>query len=144
MKKFFVVFISLFISQVIAAAQTEHIEVTNAYVRGLPPGVENTAAFMTLHNTGREDLVLTGGQADFVESVSIHASENNNGMMSMVHKMNLTIPAGEQVVLESGGLHLMLSGLKRPLDNEEVSLTLEFQQGMTLTLRLPVISVLDE
>ena len=64
--------------------------------------------------------------------------------MSMVHKMNLTIPAGEQVILESGGLHLMLSGLKRSLGNEEVSLTLKFQEGMTLTLRLPVISVLDE
>ncbi|MFT5321205.1 MAG: copper(I)-binding protein, partial [Pseudohongiellaceae bacterium] len=40
--------------------------------------------------------------------------------------------------------HLMLSGLKRPLGDEEVSLTLKFQKGMTLTLRLPVISVLDE
>jgi len=144
MKKFFILCIGLFISQAIAAAQTEQIEVTNAYVRGLPPGVENTAAYMTLHNTGSEDLVLTGGEADFAKSVSIHASENNNGMMSMVHKMNLTIPAGEQVILESGGLHLMLSGLKRSLGNEEVSLTLKFQEGMTLTLRLPVISVLDE
>lgn len=143
MKTFFIV-CAIFFAQYLAAEEIEQVTVTNAYVRGLPPGVENTSAYMTLHNNGSSDLVLIGGKADFVDNVSIHVTENNNGMMSMAHRMSLTIPAGEQVVLESGGLHLMLSGLKRPLANEEVSLILNFQGGSTLSLRLPVISVLDE
>ena len=142
--KTFVLLFTAFLGQLVAAEEVENIEVTNAYVRGLPPGVENTSAYMMIHNTGRHDVVLTGGQADFVESVSIHTTQNNNGMMGMVHIMNLTIPAGEQVVLESGGIHLMLSGLNRVLGNEEVTLTLEFNEGRTHELLLPVISVLDE
>jgi len=48
------------------------------------------------------------------------------------------------VLLESGGLHLMLMGLKGSLGEEEVELNLSFQDGGTISLRLPVINILDE
>ena len=136
--------LSPFFADGVAAGDAEHVEVTDAYVRGLPPGVANTSAYMTIHNRGSEDMVLIGGQADFVDSVTIHSSENNNGMMTMVHRMSVVVPVGGQLVLETGGLHLMLMGLNRPLGNEEVALILDFRSGVTHTLHLPVINVLDE
>ena len=126
------------------SAADESIEITEGYERGLPPGAVNTAAFMNIRNTGTEDVVLTGGATSVAESVSIHATENHDGMMHMVHQMSVTIPAGQEVVLASGGLHLMLMGLRQPLGNGPVDLTLEFGNGFVKTLELPVISVLDE
>jgi copper(I)-binding protein len=126
------------------AADSNNILVTKGYVRGLPPGVANTAAFMTIENLGSEDLVLTGATTPIAESVSIHETMSDNGMVSMAHQMALVIPAKGKAVLESGGLHLMLMGLKGVVPEQEVSLTLEFQSGSDLTISLPVVSVLDE
>ena len=129
MRSIFYSLIMLFIVGV-NAADSITILVTNGYVRGLPPGVVNTAAFMTIQNQGSEDIVLTGATTPIAESVSIHATMNDKGMMSMA--------------LESGGLHLMLTGLKGPVPQNEVSLTLEFQKKPDLTILIPVVSVLDE
>jgi len=65
-------------------------------------------------------------------------------MMKMEHQINLVIPAQGEVLLESGGLHLMLMGLKGSLGEEEVELNLSFLDGRTISLRLPVINILDE
>ena len=126
------------------AAENSHILITNGYVRGLPPGVVNTAAFMTIENQSSEDIVLTGATTPIAESVSIHATMNDKGMMSMAHQMSLVVPANGKAVLESGGLHLMLTDLKGPIPQNEVSLTLEFQNNPNLTILIPVVSVLDE
>jgi len=143
MKYFSFLLLALVISPLLSA-QSGDIEVTEGYVRRLPPGVVNTAAFMRILNRGDADRVLVGGSTPAADSVSIHATINDNGMMKMEHQMNLVIPAQGEVLLESGGLHLMLMGLKGSLGEEEVELNLSFQDGGTISLRLPVINILDE
>ena len=125
-------------------AQEETIIVSGGYVRGLPPGVSNTAAFMRITNNSDADLILTGADTPVAESVTIHATVNDEGMMKMEHQMTLLIPAKDAVVLESGGLHLMLMDLKKSLTGEDVQLSLKFSNGLTKSLILPVISILDE
>ncbi len=143
MKYFSFLLLALVISPLLSA-QSGDIEVTEGYVRRLPPGVVNTAAFMRILNRGYADRVLVGGSTPAADSVSILATINDNGMMKMEHQMNLVIPAQGEVLLESGGLHLMLMGLKGSLGEEEVELNLSFQDGGTISLRLPVINILDE
>jgi len=143
MRYFSFLLLALVISPLIPA-QSGDIEVTEGYVRRLPPGVVNTAAFMRILNRGYADRVLVGGSTPAADAVSIHATINDNGMMKMEHQMNLVIPAQGEVLLESGGLHLMLMGLKGSLGEEEVELNLSFQDGGTISLRLPVINILDE
>ncbi len=46
------------LSLVAQLAQAE-LSLVDGYVRGLPPGQSVTAAFMTLRNSGDEELVLT-------------------------------------------------------------------------------------
>lgn len=148
MKHIFLIFPTLLLAAIIVApnllAQEELIIVSGGYVRGLPPGVSNTAAFMRITNNGDADMILTGADTPVAESVTIHATVNDNGMMKMEHQMSLVIPAKSEVLLESGGLHLMLMDLKKPLSDEDVQLSLKFSNGLTKSLVLPVISVLDE
>jgi|Laugrespbdmm15sn_2_1035079.scaffolds.fasta_scaffold52660_2 copper(I)-binding protein len=117
----------------------------NAYVRGLPPGVDNTSAYMTLKNPGTAAVELVGAVSPVAGSVMLHTTMNHDGMLHMQHVSSATIPAQGELVLESGGMHLMLMQLQQaPKPGEQVELTLQFADGSTQTLSLPVRSVLDE
>lgn len=128
-----------------ASAVLAALEVENGYVRGLPPGVSNTAAYMTLHNPGADAVELVGGSAEVAGSVMLHTTIDREGMLHMEHLHSVSIPAGGSVVLESGAMHLMLMQLKRtPKAGERVAISLEFADGSTQQIDLPVRSVLDE
>ena len=123
----------------------ENITVSNAHVRALPPTVKNTAAYFTINNHGAETLSLLGGYSDVADSVQLHETLEENGMMHMRHRMSAEIPAGGDLVLESGGLHLMIMGLNRVLaPGDSINLTLEFNDDQTLTIEVPVRSVMAE
>lgn len=126
------------------AAQAD-IEVSAAYVRGLPPGVANTSAYMTLRNTGMEAVDLTGARSSIAATVMLHNTMNHDGMLHMMHVDKATIPAGGELTLVSGGMHLMLMQLReQPAVGSEVELVLQFSDGSEISVQAPVRSVLDE
>lgn len=134
----------LSVSNVLAASNPV-IQVRDAYVRGLPSSAVNTSAYMTLVNRGDSDIILTGASSPAAESVTLHNTVRRNGQMSMEHVMSATIAVGDRLELESGGMHLMLMGLKSSLrDGDSVRLSLHFEGGFVQTITLPVISVLNE
>jgi periplasmic copper chaperone A len=107
--------------------------------------VANASAYMTLTNTGTEEVILTGASSPIAGSVTLHGTMNHDGMLHMMNLASVTIAAGAELKLESGGTHLMLMGLKEnPMPGTEVELTLQFADGTSQTLQLPVRSVLDE
>jgi hypothetical protein len=70
----------------------------------------------------------------------IHEMADVDGMMQMRPlPEGLEIPGGGEVTLESGGLHVMLIGLIRDLENgASYELTLEFERAGQVTLQVPV------
>lgn len=128
------------------AAANPVVQVQNGYVRGLPPGTTNTAAYMTLVNHSDEDLVLTGAVSPDAGSAMLHNTVRRpGGVLGMEHVMSVVLPAHGKLELKSGGMHLMLMGLKRQLrDGNSVKLTLQFEGGISLDVELPVVSVLNE
>jgi copper(I)-binding protein len=126
------------------AARSE-IVVEDAYVRGLPPGVANTSAYMTIRNTGDVQMVLTGAQTPIAGMSMLHRTVARDGMMQMEHVGAITVPAHGELRLESGGLHLMLMNLKAvPVPDSQVLLTLQFADGSTIAVEATVRSVLQE
>lgn len=129
----------------IATPALAELVVEAAYVRGMPPGVDNTSAYMVLKNPGAEPVILTGANSPVAGAVTLHSTMNHNGMLHMQHVSSATIPAQGELILASGGMHLMLTQLRQvPKVGELVELTLQFADGSTQTLTLPVRSVLDE
>lgn len=117
----------------------------DGFVRGLPPGQTVTAAFMTLKNPGAADLVLTEGRSPVAEKVEFHQHSHEGGMMRMRQLQQLLVPAGGEVTLEPGALHLMLIGLQQVLqEGDTVSIELCAAVEGCETIELPVISVLNE
>ena len=121
------------------------LEVNNGYVRGLPPTVKNTSAYMTIMNTSDKALALKGARSSVVKSIMIHRTEQEGAMMSMHHMASLSIPVGGKLVLAPGGTHLMMMGINTIIkDGDIVDLVLLFEGGLEYSLSLPVRSVLSE
>ena len=123
----------------------DSLTVTDAYIRGLPPGQTVTAAFMTLHNGLAKDCRLVGAASPIASSAEIHAHTHHNGTMSMRPVDGVALPTGKSVSFKPGGYHLMLFGLKDSWSEEaQHKLTLFFEGCPEVTVVLPVRSVLHE
>lgn len=123
----------------VAAEALDDVTFNDPYVRGVPPGQPNSAAFMQIVNKGSGDHALVSGSSPVSEVVELHTHTMEGGMMRMRQVDKIDLPAGETVSLQPGGLHVMLIGLKQKLvPDEEVELTLTFEDGSAVTLKAPV------
>lgn len=101
------------------------ISLSDAWVRALPPTQSNTAAYVTLRNTGDSPVRIEGGRAELAGRVEIHRSESVDGYMRMTPVEFLSLAPGERVQLAPGGVHLMLLDLERmPAEGEMLELCL--------------------
>ena len=117
--------------------------VDDAYIRGGPPGKEVAAAFFRLTNQSGDDCDLIGASSAVAGEAEIHAHFHQKGLMQMRRVNRLTLPAGETVVFEPGGYHLMLLGIEQSLvDGDRHSLTLLFSGCPEQTVQAEVRSVL--
>ncbi|MGJ4947741.1 DUF1775 domain-containing protein [Bradyrhizobium sp. HKCCYLS20291] len=119
------------------------IVVSGGWSRATPGGAKVGAGYFAITNTGREPDRLVAASADIAETVEIHDMSNRDGVMVMRPlEEGLAIPAGRSVALTSGGLHLMLTGLKAPLvEGKSVAVTLQFERAGKMAVLLDVLSV---
>jgi copper(I)-binding protein len=120
-------------------ARAGSLEVTDGYVREMPPGQTVSAAFMTLRNTTAQPIALVAATTDVADRAEIHGHRHSAGGMRMYKVGRLAIPAGATQPLQPGGYHLMLIGLKRPLRaGDQVGITLLDEMGKSWSVRVPV------
>ena len=117
----------------------QQVSVDHAWVRSAPPGADVLAAYMIIKNDSEETRVLTEVSSSMFNRIEIHRTEMHEGMMKMIPQESLPIPGGGSVTLEPGGFHLMLIGPKSvPLEGEEVDLLLQFSNGHSQRIKVPV------
>jgi len=116
---------------------TAEPNITNAWIRLLPPMVKTTAAYMDIKSDQNDTLLSV--TSILAERVEIHESSMEKGMMSMKHISQVKIPKNTLVRLSPQGKHLMLIGLKQPLkQNSTYSFTLNFEQAGQIEVLMPV------
>lgn len=112
------------------AAEAAGLEVQGAWVR-LPPPVSDTAAvYAVFRNPGAKDVRITGVSVNKAAGVAASAMLHTmaGGRMHMLK--SLDVPAGGEVRLAPGGMHIMLMGLKHALTaGEKVRLELIYADG---------------
>ncbi len=129
----------------VTTADQHAVVVHDPWVREAPPSARILAAYMTLKNTGDKSQVVTSASSPAFERAMMHKSEILEGMAQMVHIENLEIPPHGQVEFKPGGYHFMLMGRKQPLRaGDEVSLTLVFSNGSTLTVNAEVLKSMGD
>jgi len=120
-------------------ASMQTIHVTNAYINAAPPISKITAGFFEIHNHSDQTATLIAATSSIAKKIEIHHSSVMDKMMSMQKIDALEIPAHDSIALTPGGLHLMLSGLQRPLQpGETLSLTLQFLNQQAITIQAHV------
>jgi periplasmic copper chaperone A len=88
------------------------------------------AAYLTVRNGGDQDDRLVGVSSEVADKAELHSSVMQDGVMKMRAVEGLDVPAHGEAVLEPGGLHIMLIGLKAPLEEgKSFALTLEFENA---------------
>ena len=98
-----------------------------------------TAAFVTLENSSSTADVLVSATSSAAGMVQLHEMVMQDGQMVMQEKKGgIPVPANGTAVLEPGGNHIMLMGLADPIvAGDEVTFTLEFEDGSTLEFTAP-------
>ncbi|WP_208854137.1 copper chaperone PCu(A)C [Thioalkalivibrio sp. ALJ1] len=114
------------------------LEMASAPWIRLMPG-DSTGGYFELRNTGDRDYRIVAAESPISEVVELHEHAHVDGVMRMRQVEGLDVPAGATLVLEPGGLHLMLIGLHEPLTaGDWIPVVLEFVDGETMTIHARV------
>jgi copper(I)-binding protein len=118
-------------------AVAQDVSVSNFYAR--PTKGNNGAAFMTITNHTEGYIKLTGASTDVSDHMEIHTHIKEGDIYRMRSIPYIVINPGATVVLEPGGLHLMLMNLKNPLEEgTTISIALDFAGKEHETFVVPV------
>lgn len=100
----------------------------------------NSAAYLVLRNATGEADALVAVAAAVSDTAEIHTVTMTDGVMRMRAVDSVPLPAGGEAVLEPGGYHVMLIGLRGPLvEGDTVALRLSLRSGRTLDVAAPVL-----
>jgi copper(I)-binding protein len=107
------------------------IAVGNPWTRATPKGATVAGGYMTISNKGSAPDRLLGGSAAVAGRFEVHSMVMEQGVAKMRPVQGgLEIKPGETVELKPGSLHVMLMGLKQPLEKgQKVKGTLEIREG---------------
>lgn len=92
------------------------IEIIHAHINAPAKGAKSAAGYMAITNSGVHAERLLGVEVGFADMAMLHTTTfSADGVATMAHVVALDIPAGETVVLEPGGVHIMLMRLTQTL-----------------------------
>jgi periplasmic copper chaperone A len=118
-------------------AQSNQLEVSNAWARATPGKAENGAAYVTILSPTPDRLLSASSPA--AKKAELHTMEMAGMVMKMRPVAGLDIPAGQPVALKPGGEHIMLIGLQQPLrEGQSFTLTLNFEKAGARTVSVAV------
>ena len=111
-----------------------------SFVRASPAGAQTGGAFATIVNNGQATDRLVTASSPAAETVELHETVDENGVMKMVHHPEgWEIPSGGTLELKPGGKHIMLIDLTAPLEaGKKIQMTLNFEKAGAKTIEVPV------
>jgi len=132
-KQFLAVFSAALLSGAAHAAdyRAGDISITNPHARPTVPGQPGGAAYLTLENTGRSADRLVGVTSPVAKSAEIHTMRMDGDVMRMREAGEVPLAPAAKVEMKPGmGYHIMLMGLKQPLqEGASFPLTLTFEKA---------------
>ena len=121
-----------------AHSVTAAVLVDTVWARATAPGSSVGVVYARILAQQADELLSVDSPA--AERAEIHVSSNENGTMKMRPMTSVILPASKPVRLRPGGIHVMLIGLRRPLQaGTSFALTLRFRSAAPLTVTARVI-----
>lgn len=119
------------------------LEVTQPWARETTPMQKNGAVYLTIRNGGPEADRLIEAASPAAERVELHTHQiDAQGVATMRQVPAIEVPAAGEVSLRSGGAHVMLLGLRRPLsEGARFPLMLRFAEAGQVEVQVAVADV---
>ena len=118
------------------------LEIDTPWARASAGTSRPTAAYLTIRNSGDRPERLIGVAAPAAGHTEVHAMVHEGGVMKMRPAGPVEIPAGGEVELAPGGLHIMLMHLNAPLEEGgTLPLTLIFESAGEVTVEAPIAGI---
>lgn len=93
------------------------IEIDRPWSRAVPKGATVAAGYLTIRNTGTEPDRLVSGSTPVAGKFEVHEMSMDNGVMRMRPVPDgVVIKPGETVELKPQSFHIMMMGLKQPIE----------------------------
>ena len=93
------------------------LEISDAWARRSMSSTGNSVVYMKVSNPNDKQVTILGASAiEFANNVELHTSfTDEKGISRMTLINNIVVPARSTILLEPGGMHIMLLGLKKKL-----------------------------
>jgi copper(I)-binding protein len=119
------------------------LEIGNPWSRAVPKGGQVAAGYLTIKNTGTAPDRLTGGSTPVAGKFEIHEMTMDNGVMRMRPVAGgLVIKPGETLELKPEAFHIMMMGLKQPIEQgKPFPASLTFEKAGTVDVEFAVQGV---
>lgn len=115
------------------------ITIDKPWSRATVAGIPNGVAYFSLSNAGTENDRLRSASSPVSERAELHTHIRDGEIMRMRQIEVIEVPAGGSTALEPGGAHVMLMGLKQPLEQGSTfPLTLVFDKAGSVTIDVHV------
>ena len=116
------------------------IEITTPWARATPKGAAVGGAYMTITNKGTTADRLIGGSSPAAARFEVHQMTMDAGVMKMRPVTGgLEIKPGATVELKPETTHVMLIGLKQPLQQgKPIKATLQFEKAGKVEVEYPI------
>jgi copper(I)-binding protein len=132
-KQFLAVVTAVLLSGAVHAAgyRAGNIGITDPHARPTVPGQPGGAAYVTLENTGSSADRLVSVSSPVAQSAAIHTMRMDGDIMRMREAGELPLAPAAKVEMKPGmGYHIMLNGLKQPLQQGTTfAMTLNFEKA---------------
>lgn len=122
-------------------AQQSQLTVISALAR--PASAKgNSAAYVTLHNNGSTDITILGATTMAANNTELHSTSDEGGVKKMITIDKLVVPAGGDLVMQKGGIHIMLFNLTADLNiGDKLTIDLITQELGTQTIDAQVVQM---
>ena len=109
--------------------KTGKMMIEHPWVRVTIPGRPG-GGYMTVHNMGDQADKILSATSSMAERVQLHTHIMKDGKMMMRRVEHVEVPAKGHVEFKSGGLHLMIFGIKQHIKpGDKLPLTLVFEKA---------------
>ncbi len=107
------------------------LSIVHPWSRPVAAGIKTGAAYLSIRNDGKEADRFIGVKTDVCDTADMHATIQDGDVMKM-RKLEggVALQPGTTVKFEPGGMHIMLMGLKQPLnEGSSFPMTLIFEKA---------------
>jgi periplasmic copper chaperone A len=118
------------------------LEIDQPWSRATPKGAKVAAGYLTIKNTGTEPDRLVGVSSPAAGKSEIHEMSMEKGVMKMRPVPGgVEIKPGETVELKPGSFHIMMTGLKNPIERgKPFKASLTFEKAGPVEVEFTVVA----